>query len=103
MRLRDPGGQRTDALKCLLTAYGEVVWAAAIAANERQAALSESPTHRHLARGTLYTELHRGLWQTSVPLGDMAELVTYRGADGKIWHRPPAAFDDEQRFALVRD
>lgn len=60
-----------------------------------------APTHRHLKRGTLYTELHRGFLQTDVPLTDMMELVVYAGDDGKVWCRPVSEFDDDERFAVL--
>lgn len=52
------------------------------------------PTWRHKKRDTLYTEIGRGLSQSSVPIEEMTECVIYRGEDGKFWIRPVAEFED---------
>lgn len=68
------------------------------------AALSdaEAPTHRHVKRGGTYTLEGQGKLQTDTPLGDMTELVAYRGEDGALWFRAPAEFFDG-RFSPVSE
>lgn len=51
--------------------------------------------YRHKKRGTSYTVVvaHAEL-QTSAPLREGAEIVVYRGDDGKFWARPSSEFHD---------
>ncbi|MBS7812312.1 hypothetical protein [Roseococcus pinisoli] len=58
------------------------------------------PVYRHVKRGTEYTVLGQGELQMSADLVDGAELVIYRGDDGKIWFRETGEFHDG-RFVKV--
>lgn len=44
---------------------------------------------RHRRSGGLYLELHRGLLEA-----DLTPVVVYLDADGRVWVRPAAQFDD---------
>jgi hypothetical protein len=60
------------------------------------------PTHRHY-KGGLYRELHRALHSETEEA-----LVVYQSADGRIWVRSAAMFDEalpdgRPRFALLPD
>ena len=58
-------------------------------------------TWRHKKRGTTYTvEIEHGTIQASRPLNDGDVVLTYRGDDGRVWHRPPDEFHDG-RFERV--
>lgn len=46
------------------------------------------PTHRH-RKGGLYRVLHEGVWEP-----DRSAVVIYDDADGQVWVRPRAEFDD---------
>ena len=60
-----------------------------------------APTHRHY-KGGLYQFLHRARHSETEE-----ELVVYRAADGGIWVRPAAMFDEtlpdgRRRFAQIQ-
>ena len=57
----------------------------------------KGPTHRHLKTGRLYSLLGYGRHSES-----QEELAIYQGADGNLWTRPKAMFDDG-RFAVIED
>ncbi len=50
--------------------------------------------YRHKKRGTVYTEIGRAELQMASELVDGAELVVYRGDDGKLWAREVSEFLD---------
>ena len=58
------------------------------------AAVPFRPTHRH-AKGGLYRVLGEGIWET-----DRTIAVIYQDADGTVWMRPKAEFDDG-RFSKI--
>ena len=62
------------------------------------------PTHKHIKRGTTYTEIGRGELQVSTTPGcsDGDAVVIYRGANGLWWVRPSAEFDDPTRFEPIK-
>lgn len=50
---------------------------------------------RHRKRGSTYTVMGRAKVQTGTPLTDYSEVVVYRSeADGSLWVRPVAEFED---------
>lgn len=84
-------------------AYDEVLpkIKAALAASAPSQA---EPTHRHIKRGTTYTERARGRLQVDegMILRDMCPLVAYQSTDdGEWWFRPVADFDNPRRFEKV--
>lgn len=52
------------------------------------------PTYRHKKRGTEYELVGLAQVQTESALTDEAEVVVYRGADGVLWVRSDAEFND---------
>jgi hypothetical protein len=54
----------------------------------------------HCAKGGDYRMLGDAKLQTDHPLSDMAEVVIYQGADGKLWAREKHEF--EARFSRTR-
>lgn len=60
---------------------------------------------RHKKRGSSYVELGRAELQASNPtlLKEGAEIVFYRGVDGKLWCRAAAEFEDGRFEKLVVD
>ena len=59
---------------------------------------------RHKKRGSIYFEHARATLQASEPalLQEGAQVVIYRGTDGKLWCRAAAEFDDG-RFERLED
>lgn len=58
---------------------------------------------RHVKRGTDYTVVAgEATLQTSLPMTDGADLIVYRGDDGKVWARPVTEFADG-RFERLYD
>ncbi|MDA8251646.1 MAG: DUF1653 domain-containing protein [Rhodospirillales bacterium] len=55
---------------------------------------------RHRKRGTTYTVVGRAELQMATDLVDGAELVIYRGEDGRLWARQVDEFEDG-RFEQV--
>ena len=53
------------------------------------------------SRGSIYTELGRGILQTNFPVSDNTEVVIYKGEDGKLWARPVDEFEDG-RFEKIK-
>ena len=62
--------------------------------------MSFKPTHRHVKTQGAYEMLGTGNLQSNVPLDDMAEVVIYRGEDGRLWARAKAEFEDGRFEAL---
>jgi len=60
------------------------------------------PTHRHIMRGSQYTEIGRGFAQVSIhPIEEMTAVVIYRGIKGgPYWVRNAVEFDDG-RFEIL--
>lgn len=54
----------------------------------------------HVVKGGDYRMLGKANLQTDKPLSDMAEVVVYQGADGKLWARERHEF--EARFSRTR-
>lgn len=54
----------------------------------------------HVVRGGEYTVIGSARLQTDKPLTDMAEVVAYRDADGRVWVRDAHEFD--ARFTRIR-
>lgn len=52
------------------------------------------PTHRHVRSGGAYEILGSAHIQTTRALADMAEVIVYRGADGRLWARDKDEFHD---------
>ena len=76
----------------MLRAYAGMLEGAAAPA--APAAAPAQPRWRHKRTGGTYVEVHRGHLQASDDL-DMAPVVVYRSeADGRVWVRPVAEFED---------
>lgn len=54
----------------------------------------------HIVKGGNYRMLGEAKLQTDKPLSDMAEVVIYQGADGRLWAREKHEF--EARFSRTR-
>ncbi len=62
--------------------------------------VGEIERYRHLKRGTVYEVIGTAELQAGQPQLEHAELVIYRGEDGKLWARNSAEFHDG-RFERV--
>jgi hypothetical protein len=56
--------------------------------------ISSQNKWKHKKRGTIYTEVARGIFQCTGSLLDEESVVIYQGEDGKFWVRPVAEFED---------
>lgn len=73
-------------------------YCARIAALERERhGQGTAPQWRHVKRGTVYTEVCRGLLQVAKPVGEdggATLMIIYRGEDGQHWVREFHEFMD---------
>jgi hypothetical protein len=61
---------------------------------------TETMKYRHKVTKGEYSMVGTAKLQTGPPLTDMAEVVVYRGEDGRLWVRRAEEFDD--RFERVK-
>ena len=57
-------------------------------------AIINGKQYTHHKRGGTYTKLATGILQTSNPIDDNTELVTYLDDTGSFWFRPVEEFED---------
>lgn len=90
---RTPGagyhGPTADDVRALLSALRD--------AKLELKSASWQPTHVHIRSGGMYRELMRGELEI-----DLAPVVIYDNAEGRVWVRPEPEFDDGRFMELPR-
>ena len=86
----------------LMTAYRDIIGKAidSGALFSPKATASERKCYRHAKRGTVYEVIGTAELQAGQPQFEHADLVIYRGEDGKLWARNSGEFHDG-RFILA--
>lgn len=87
------------ALAALIHQSARLLPAPGVTAPEPQTKPAQPLMFRHKRTGGLYELIGTARLQTDKPLFDLAEVVAYRGGDGRIWARAANEFDDRMERA----